>query len=251
MRCSVVIPVHNEGAGLESLLTQFVEGLPPPIAPLVTEILVVENGSTDITWHAALTLQHRFPGLVRALSIPCGSYGEAIKHGIVQSRGTHVSILECDLLDAGFLAESIRLFHAEEAEFVVASKRHRLSIDHRPFRRRFMTAGFNMLLRALVKHPGTDTHGLKSIEIQLAQRLCDLAMTTDEVFQTEIVLLAWRLGCRVVEVPIKIDEVRTTPVAILRRVPKVIPILWQLRQSLARFPSGQGQDSTQQQVRGP
>jgi glycosyltransferase involved in cell wall biosynthesis len=236
MRYSVIIPAHNEAANLEALLTRFIEDLPPSVTAVLAEVLVVENGSTDGTLEVAQALERRFPTLVRVLSIPRGSYGEAIKHGMEQSRGTHLSILECDVLDDGFVAESIRLFREGRAEFIIASKQHRHSVDRRPWMRRLLTRGFNGLLHALVGYPGSDTHGLKSIEGKLARRLCGLTVSTDEVLQTEIVLLAWRLGHCVVEVPIEIGETRPTPVRILRRVPKVIPMLWELRRSLSRFP---------------
>ena len=43
------------------------------------------------------------------------------------------------------------------------------------------------------------------------------AVTTDEVFQVEIVLLAWRMGIGIDEIPIEIREMRSTPVSIRRR----------------------------------
>ena len=237
MRYGVVIPVHNEAAHLEALVIRFLDGLPETVASVLTDVVLVENGSSDRTWAVAQALQRRYPGLVRALSIPRGSYGEAIRYGLTQASCTHLSILECDVLDAGFVAESIALFREGRAEFIVASKQHRRSVDRRPWKRRLMTRGFNLLLQRLVGYPGTDTHGLKSIEGELAQKLCRLATTTDEVFQTEIVLLAWHLGHAMVEVPIEIAEVRPTPARISRRVTKVLPILWQLRRSLRRFPA--------------
>jgi hypothetical protein len=98
------------------------------------------------------------------------------------------------------------------------------------------TSGFNVLLRLLVRYPGSDTHGLKCIEGALAKQLCAMSITTDEVFQSEIVLLAWRLGYTIHELAISIGEVRPTPARVGGRLPKVLPVLWQLRRSLRRLP---------------
>jgi hypothetical protein len=87
----------------------------------------------------------------------------------------------------------------------------------------------------LIGYPGSDTHGLKSIETNLAKRLCELAQTTDEIFQTELVLLAWKNGVTIEELPIRIEEHRATPVSIMRRVPMVLDLLSQLRSSMRRF----------------
>jgi hypothetical protein len=92
------------------------------------------------------------------------------------------------------------------------------------------------MLRMFLGYPGTDTHGLKSIEARCAKQLCELAITSDEVFQTEIVLLAWRLGVEIHERPIRIRETRRAPVTVLRRVPKVVDTVRQLKRSLERFP---------------
>jgi len=238
MDFSIVIPAHNEAAHLESYVAHFVETLPGDLAGVLKEIIVVENGSTDGTMEACARLQRRFPDLVRICTISRGSYGEAIKKGMLESRGTHLSILECDFLDHRFVAASIDLFRANRAQFVVGSKRHPHSIDRRPIKRRLLTLLYNyVFLKLLIGYPGTDTHGLKSIERSTARKLCETAVTTDEVFQTEIVLLAWRLGINVEEVPVQILEKRSPTVTVFRRIPKVWNTVQALRRSLARFPN--------------
>ena len=110
---------------------------------------------------------------MRVLSNERGSYGEAIKRGMMESEGTHLSILECDFLDAEFVAASVDLFEKEHARFIVASKRHPDSVDNRPLKRRILTLIFNRILNLFTGYPGTDTHGLKSIETTLAKQLYD------------------------------------------------------------------------------
>jgi len=236
MEYSIVIPAHNEARHLEPFVTSFISSLSPNI--FLTEILLVENGSTDDTLQACYRLEQAFPKVIRVLSIAKASYGEAIKHGILQSRGTHISILECDCLSADFVSDSIRLFECQKARFIVASKRHPQSVDGRPLKRRALTALYNyFLLHLFLGYPGTDTHGLKSIEAGCAKQLCQMAMTSDEIFQTEIVLLAWRLGIKIYERPIHIRETRSAPVTVLRRLPKVMKTVRELKRSLERFPA--------------
>lgn len=245
MRYSIVIPAHNEVANLGPFVTEFLRDLPRSVAEVLDEIILVENGSLDDTLGACRRLAAEHPGLIRVLSNPRGSYGEAIKRGILESAGSYVSVLECDFLDGAFVAESIALFRRGDANFIVASKRHPASIDRRPLKRKLLTIGFNALLRMYLRYPGTDTHGLKSIEGSLAKELCRISATTDEIFQTEIVLLAWRLGHSIVELPIQIRERRATAVAVVRRLPAVANVLSALRQSLRRFPSVAGAKVTQ------
>ena len=199
-------------------------------------MVLVENGSTDGTWGECSALSQLFPGVVVATQIPRGSYGEAIKKGMMVAKESHVAILECDFLLPTFLSSCMDVFSSDMADVVVASKRHPRSVDERPLKRRLLTYGFNAILHAALRYPGSDTHGLKAFPTSVAQKLCSLSQTTDEVFQTEIILIAWRLGYRIAEVPIEIREKRATPVTIVKRVPKVANIIRDLRQSLRRFP---------------
>jgi glycosyltransferase involved in cell wall biosynthesis len=236
MRYSVVVPVHNEAAHLEALTARFLGALPPEVTTVLHEVILVENGSTDDTLAACQRLRLAYPGVVRVVSNARGSYGEAIKRGMMESTGSHLSILECDCLLGEFVLESIAWFKDKGARFIVASKRHPDSVDGRPFKRRLLSRLFNYVLNVSVGYPGSDTHGLKSIEAGLAKELCALAETTDEIFQTELVLIAWRKGVRIDELPIRITEVRATPVSIRRRLPMVLDMVRALRRSLRRFP---------------
>ena len=237
MEYSIVIPVHNEALHIEAQLTRFIQSLTAELARTILEIILVENGSTDGTLDVCRKLESRYPTLIRVLSNSRGSYGEAIKRGMLESRGTHLSILECDVLDVDFLSRSVAEFQNTNAEVIVGSKRHPEAEDHRPFKRRALTYLYNtVFLRLCIGYPGTDTHGLKSFQAPIARRLCQQAVTTDEVFQTEIILIAWRTGIKIQEIPVSIRETRGTAISVRRRLPKVIHTVRELRASLDRFP---------------
>jgi len=234
---SIVVPVHNEAQHLEVQVKRFIQSLTADLASIVREIILVENGSTDGTLKVCRSLESLYPSLVRIISIARGSYGEAIKCGMLDSRGTHLSILECDFLDPDFVSCSVAVFRATNTEVIVGSKRHPEAVDKRPFKRRALTYLYNtFFLRLCMGYPGTDTHGLKSFQTHIAKELCEKAITTDEVLQTEIILLAWRNGLRIKEIPVNICETRCTSISIARRLPKVINTIRELRDSLNRFP---------------
>ena len=235
MKYTIVIPAHNEEATLEPHVKRFISGLPEAVQRVLLEIIIVENGSTEGTLAAAERLVSLYPGLIQVITLARGSYGEAIRQGMLAARGSHLSILESDFLDSGFVASSVERFAISGPRLIVASKRHPLSIDKRPLKRRILTFAFNLILRLTIGYPGTDTHGLKSIETKLAQRLCNEAITTDEVFQTEIVMLAWRWGVQIEELPIRVEELRPSPVSVRRRLPMVLRTVAQLRRSLRRY----------------
>lgn len=236
MTCSVVIPVHNEGENIERFFMEFWDSI-EDLRPRIAEVLLVENGSTDGSFMACKKIENRFPSIVKVHKIPFPSYGEAVKQGILKACGDAVSVLEADVLDVGFLSSSLETIEQKQADFVVASKRHPESLDRRPFKRRVLTFLFNVYLKSHFRFPGTDTHGLKTIRGDVGKALCGFSMTGGEVFQTEIVLLAYRLGYNVIELPLRIREMRGTKVSIRKRMPKVLNIIRELEASLGRFPA--------------
>jgi glycosyltransferase involved in cell wall biosynthesis len=234
MTNSIVIPVHNESENLEAFLVEFFTKMDKEDFDSLKEVLLVENGSTDNTYEVCQNLQKKYPNKVKAIKMNVPSYGESIKHGMMVAKGDVVTILECDFLLVDFNKEGRKLVK-EGVDFVVASKRHKDSVDGRPFKRRMLTFLFNLYLKLFLQFPGTDTHGLKAINAKVARELCKKAITTDEVFQTEIVLLAYKLGHKVIEVPVRIEERRSTAVKIHKRLPKVMTIIDELKKSLKRF----------------
>lgn len=235
MDCSVIVPVHNEAPYIRESVAAFLQALPSEARAALREIVLVENGSTDGSIEECRAAGQAHGEIMRVLVNPVAGYGEAIRRGMLEARGTHLTILECDCMDADFFAGSIRLFRHNSAQFIVASKRHPKSVDLRPWKRRALSAAFHWMVNAATGYRGTDTHGLKSIETALARKLCGMAVTGGEVFQAEIVLLAWKLGVRVHELPLRIEEKRPTPVAVWKRAPNVMGAVWQLRRSLRRF----------------
>ena len=237
MKYSIIIPAHSEGKTLGKHVAEFIGQLSPSVANILLEIIIVENGSKDDTLEVCSGLKNEFPALVRVLSNDRPSYGEAIKRGMIECRGTHLSVLESDCMDVKFVESSISLFQSSRAQLILASKRHPDSIDARPLKRRVLTWAFNRILNVTIGYPGSDTHGLKSLDAELAKDLCRLSITTDEVFQTEIVLIAWRLGKNIEELPVYIEEHRAPSISVVQRVPKVLNLLAELRRSLKRFPA--------------
>ncbi|MGA1865779.1 MAG: glycosyltransferase family 2 protein [bacterium] len=233
--CSIIIPIHNEALHLEEFIIRFWDNL-GELQKRVIEIQLVENGSNDNSLEICQNLGKKFPKVIVARHIPHPSYGEAIKSGMLNAKGEIVSILECDYLDIEFFSYSLAVIDESKTDFVLASKRHPDSVDKRPLKRRIITYLFNLFLKLFFNIPISDTHGLKTIRSEVAKKLCDLSITGGEIFQTEIVMLAYRLGYHVLEIPIHIYEKRSPSISIIRRIPKVINIFIQLKRSLRRFP---------------
>jgi glycosyltransferase involved in cell wall biosynthesis len=229
---SIVIPVHNEAGNIEDLINKFIDDL--GVENIVYEILLVENGSVDGTAYKVKLLVEKYSGLVKFHQIEIPSYGEAIKFGMRNSVYDIIFIFELDFLKVDFIRKSIDKIQNNHADIVVGSKLHPESNDTRSFKRRTLTFLFNKFLKFYFNFNGTDTHGLKAFKKDAFYRLDRYTITTDEIYQTELILLASKLNLLICEVPVEISEIRSPSVSILKRVPKVINIISQLKKSLNR-----------------
>jgi len=232
---SAVVPVHQEAGTLESFVEDFLRLMKQEgFETRCREVFLIENGSSDGTKAACARLAAAHP-VVKTLSIGERSYGEALRQGILRVSGKYLVILECDFLDFGFVKQALKYLDEDTADFILSSKNcGRVGLS-RPFTRRVLTSGFNGLLKKMSGYPGSDTRGLKAGTAELFRELTGLAQTGGEIFQTELVLLAWKTGRRIREIPLPVPEKRRTRFGVIPRSFSMLPALYSLRKSLSRF----------------
>ena len=163
----------------------------------------------------------RLPRL-RALHVGEPNYGRALKEGILSARGTYVISDEIDLCDLDFYRRALPLLRSGEAEMVVGSKAARGARDERPLLRRAGTKVINGVLRVSLGFRGTDTHGLKAFRRDALLPVARACLVDKDMFASELVIRAGRMGRRVVEVPVVVHEKRKPTINLVRRVPNVI-----------------------------
>jgi glycosyltransferase AglD len=224
---SIVIPIHNEELVLKSLISGIVAGMKHFTETY--EIILCENGSTDRTLPLAYEIAEHQPEVV-VLTSPHASYGAAIRTGILNSRGERIVVFNADLWDMQFLQDAHRLL--QRFDIVIASKRHPESDDQRPFNRRLITWGFNMVLQVLFNFKGTDTHGMKAFNRARITPVVRRCITDKEIFDTEVILRAQQAGLTTTEVPTVVQETRPSRYSPLARVPRTFKDLWALYKSL-------------------
>lgn len=235
---SIVIPVYNE----ESILEASVVGLHRELreAGVVFEIILAENGSRDRTVALGAELHARLPE-VSMFSHPEPNYGGALRQAIFRARGRFVICEEIDLCDVDFHTRALALLRAGEADMVVGSKAMRGAHDHRPWRRRVATRVYNGMLRLTVGFRGTDTHGLKAFVREVVTPVAASCVVEHDVFASELVVRAHRVGLRVLEVPVHVEEKRAPSIRLLHRVPKVLRHVGRLMVAI-HGPAGRGDD---------
>ena len=216
---SLIIPIYNEEAILQSAVVDLVDRLSELDEPY--ELILAENGSTDDTVKIANELAERFPQLVvRSLGQP--NYGEALKRGILEARGEFVLCDEIDLCDTDFHRRALALLETGEADFVVGSKTMAGASDERPVMRHAATLVMNGLLRVATGFKGSDTHGLKAFRRAPVVEIARQCLVDKDLFASELVIRAERAGVRMKEIPVRVLEKRPPSIHLFRRVPNVL-----------------------------
>jgi hypothetical protein len=229
---SIVIPVYNEEKILETAVNRLVGDIEPYKNDFDFEIILAENGSKDKTIEKGTELCERHPFL-SIFHYPQPDYGLALQEGIRRAKGEIVICDEIDLCLPEFYEKSLNIFKVSNAELVVGSKRAKGAQDQRPLKRKFATWALNVMLKIILGFKGTDTHGVKAFLKEPLMPVLDRCLVGKDIFASEFVIRAERMGVKIKEIPISLDEKRAPSIRLLHRVPKVLSniayLFWNVR----------------------
>ncbi len=204
LEASIVIPVCNE-AGVLRTNTERLRDYLSEVLP-GHEIILCENGSVDETPQIARDLAEEFNEVV-FLSLPEACLADALQIGIQAARGEKVVYFPIDLsVDLEFIPKSVRLLEVFDA--VVGSKRLASELDRRPFVRRLSSRAYHRMVRGFYGIEFTDTTCVKAFRRSRILDLMDRIPTSSRIYETELLVEAWREGLEIIEVPIMVVESR-------------------------------------------
>jgi hypothetical protein len=75
---------------------------------------------------------------------------------------------------------------------------------------------------------------MKGFRRRLVTELAPQVESTQDLFDTELVIRAERAGYRIVEVPVTVEELRATKSSLVKRVPRTLMGLIRIRSTLRR-----------------
>lgn len=200
---SIVIPAYNEESRLPASLGAIAAYLAArPSAPR-TEVLVVDDGSTDATVPRAEEAARRHALALRVLRLPENrGKGAAVRAGCLEAAGGLVLVSDADFSTPVYEWEKLA---AAAAPVAIGSRAldEALVKEKQPFFRRAMGKLFNRLVR-LVAVPGIrDTQcGFKLFTREAAREIFSRAKVDRFAYDVEALLLARRLGFAIAEVPV-------------------------------------------------
>jgi glycosyltransferase involved in cell wall biosynthesis len=201
-RVNVTIPVLNE----EEQLTASISTLQWFLAEqcrLDYEIVIADNGSTDQTLPLARELARRSP-LVRVIHLDEKGRGRALKRAWNESGADICTYMDVDL-STDLRAFPTLIGGLLEGEFDLATGSRLLipGMTTRGPRRELISRGYNLLVKAVFHTHFSDAQcGFKAITREAARALLPLVEDNGWFMDTELLILAEKLGYRIFDFPV-------------------------------------------------
>jgi glycosyltransferase involved in cell wall biosynthesis len=194
------------------------------------EIIVVNDGSKDETRAKILKCAHT-NGHLKIVSYPKNmGKGYAVKTGFSSAIGDSVVFMDGDLeINPNQIKRYVKAL--EIGDIAVGSKRHPESCVEAPFVRRFLSCGFNLLVRLLTGLKLSDTQsGLKAVKRKSLENVFSVLSVKRFAFDVELLAVANLYGLKVVEMPVtlKIDA-SFNPKDIRKMLVDLLGIAYRLR----------------------
>ena len=213
---SIIIPSYNEEARLPGTLQRIAEYL--PTLGLRTEVLVVDDGSTDRTAAIAESFHGKLTGL-RVLSNGTNrGKGYSVRHGMLEAQGDMVLFTDADL--SAPIEESDKLLTALNNGYDVAigsrAMDRSLISTHQSIFREFAGIIFNKIVRIVLRLPFVDTQcGFKAFRRERTRIIFEQQRIEGFGFDPELLYLARHYGLRAIEIPVRWGHSEATKVNML------------------------------------
>ncbi len=199
---SIIIPAHNEELRLPRTLRQVFAFLEKQ--PYSTEVIIVENGSSDRTLELAYEFASHQSNLIVLREEQAGK-GNAVRRGVLEAHGEYRFICDADLsmpIDelAKFLPPVLTGF-----DVVIASREAPGAVRYNePSYRHWGGRAVNLVIRLLILPGLNDTQcGFKCFRAEAARELFGLQTLGGWSFDIEILYLARKKRLSIKEVPVQ------------------------------------------------
>ena len=213
---SIIIPSFNEELRLSSTLEKIARYVERERRS--TEVIVVDDGSTDRTAEVAESFRGKLPELRVLANGTNRGKGYSVRHGSLEARGENILFTDADLSSP-----------IEEAgKLLVALKDHDVAIGSRALDRRLIEvresafrefAGiiFNKIVRIVLRLPFVDTQcGFKAFRREPCRVIFEQQTIERFGFDPELLYLARHHGLSTVEVPVRWAHSPATKVSMMR-----------------------------------
>lgn len=229
---SIVIPAYNEENRLPGTLEQVFNFLKQQ--SYLSEVIVVENGSTDKTHEIAMGFAQKHENM-RVLQSEKGK-GTAVQQGMLAATGEFRFMCDADLSMpveelVKFLPPALQNF-----DIAIASREAKESVRYNePSYRHWGGRGINFLIQTLILPGLNDTQcGFKCFRGEVAEDLFNRQTMGGWSFDIELLYIARLHGYRIVEIPIHWYHFSDSKVNALRDAIRMIKDIFRIHVNARR-----------------
>jgi glycosyltransferase involved in cell wall biosynthesis len=202
----VVIPVLNEAHVLAKSVATVRKFLSENL-PCKWRVVIVDNGSSDGTDRVAqeLTQQHDDVAFVH---LDQRGRGRALRTAWSQSTADIVSYMDVDLsTELAALPRAVKAITEEGYDLAIGSRLMRESRTKRSFKREFISRSYNLFVKLMMGTKFSDAQcGFKVLTREVVVHILPQALDQAWFLDTEMLVIAERLGYRIKDLPVKWDE---------------------------------------------
>jgi dolichyl-phosphate beta-glucosyltransferase len=200
---SIVIPAYNEESRLPASLSQIAAYIRR--SGRETEVIVVDDGSTDGTAGVCDPFRPDIPALRVISNGKNRGKGYSVRHGLLEARGHIVLFTDADL--SAPIQEADKLLAAlADHDVAIGSRaidRSLISVRQSVFRE-YAGIIFNTIVRLTLRLPFVDTQcGFKAFRREACHIIFEQQTIERFGFDPELLYLARHHGLRAVEIPVR------------------------------------------------
>jgi len=198
----VVVPVYNEARALESSVRRLHTYLEREF-PFSFRITIADNASVDGTWAIARRLRTELPG-VEALHLELKGRGRALRAAWSTSDADVVAYMDVDLsTDLGGLLPLVAPLLSGHSDVAIGSRLKHSARVERGLKREVISRTYNRILHLALRTHFSDAQcGFKAVRADRVRELLPLVADDGWFFDSELLVVAERLGLRIHEVPV-------------------------------------------------
>ena len=215
---TVVIPCFNEAERIGGTARATIDYLKTNSPE--SELIIVNDGSTDATSSIAKTVLAEAPGQTQLLeNFPNRGKGAAVRSGLLAATKPIGLFFDADLSTP--LSEIPRLVEPianGDIDLAFGSRAldRKLIGVHQPWRREQAGRVFNLIVRLATGMPFWDTQcGFKAFRLDVCRPVLEKAGVQGFAFDVELLLLAHRGGLRLREVPVRWNHAEGSKVRVI------------------------------------
>jgi glycosyltransferase involved in cell wall biosynthesis len=187
-------------------------GFLPGQCPFDFELVIADNGSTDSTVEIAKQIAQQH-GCVKVLHLEEPGRGRALKTAWAQSEADILAYMDVDLsTDLSGFFPLIQPLANGEYDLATGSRLLPGSVTNRSLNREVISRWYNALVKAMFNIRFSDAQcGFKAITRAAAARLLPLIEDDGWFMDTELLVVAEKLGYRILDLPVRWCEHGSVP----------------------------------------